>query len=156
MSFPKAPWWPPPPHSGPGCGRINLWKCTKNQAKPGNSSLNIAFHKTGMIFNESLKKNDFWPFLHFWLCQGLNGHFGLLGTKNNRPSSQRATCRKTEGVQSYVSMLGRYTPIELGLSEPKKWGLYGCSVKNADFGQFWGVDFECLLRLKYEFAWVSP
>ena len=66
-------------HSGPGCGRINLWKCTKNQAKPGNSSLNIAFHKTGMIFNESLKKIDFLPFLHFWLCQGLNGHFGLLG-----------------------------------------------------------------------------
>ena len=71
--------------------------------------------------------------MHFWLCQGLNGQFGLLGPKNNRPSSQTATCRKTEGVQSYVSMFGRYTPIELGLYEPRKWGLYGCSVKKADF-----------------------
>ena len=55
------------PHSGPGCGRINLWKCTKNQAKPGNSSLNIAFHKTGMIFNKSLKKMIF-------------GHFCIFGS----------------------------------------------------------------------------
>ena len=86
-----------------------------------------------MIFNESPPKIDFWPCLHFWLCQGQNGHFGLLGPKNNQPSSQTATCRKTEGVQSYVSMLGRYTPIELGLSEPKKWGLYVCSVKKSRF-----------------------
>ena len=77
----------PHPHSGPGCGRINLWKCTKNQAKPGNNTLNIVFHKTGMILNECPKKMIFWPFLHFWLCQGLNRHFGLLEPKKNKDNA---------------------------------------------------------------------
>ena len=83
-------------------------------------------------------------------------HFGQPGPKNGLPNGQTATYRKTKGIQSCLMIWGTYDPIESGPSDPKKWGLYGCSVKNADFGQLWGVDFECLLRLKYEFAWVSP
>ena len=30
--------------------------------------------------------------------------------------------RKTEVIQSYLRIWGRYTPIESGPSEPKKWG----------------------------------
>ena len=44
------------------------------------------------------------------------------------------TYQKTKVIQSYLRIWGRYDPIELDPSDPKKWGLYGCSVKNADFG----------------------
>ena len=39
-------------------------------------------------------------------------------------------------ILSYLRIWGRYDPIESGPSEPKKGGLYGCSVKkNRFFGQ---------------------
>ena len=41
--------------------------------------------------------------------------------------------RKTEGIQSYLRIWGTYDPIESELSDPKKGGLYGCSVKKTDF-----------------------
>ena len=45
-----------------------------------------------------------------------------------------AIYRKTKVIQSYLRMWGTYDPIELELSDPKKLGLYGCSVKKADLG----------------------
>ena len=88
-------------HNGPGWGRINLWKCTKNQAKPGNSTLNIAFHKTGMIFNESPQKIiKIRPFSHFCLSQGLNGHFGLLEPKKQPAEQPNGHLPENEGIQS--------------------------------------------------------
>ena len=44
----------------------------------------------------------------------------------------------TEVIQSYLRTWGSYDPIESGPSEPKKWGLYGRSVKKCRFsGQKW-------------------
>ena len=66
------------------------------------------------------------------------GHFGPSGPRNGPPSGQTATYRKTEGIQSYLRIWGTYDPIESGSSDPKKWGLYGCSVKKCRFsGQKW-------------------
>merc|ERR1711863_54972 len=61
------------------------------------------------------------------------GHFRQLGPYNGLPSSQTATFRKTEGIQSYLRICGCYDLIKSGLSEPKKKGFYGCSVKKSDF-----------------------
>ena len=41
--------------------------------------------------------------------------------------------RKTKVIQSYLSIWGTYDPIELGPSDPKKWGLYRRSVKKCRF-----------------------
>ena len=66
------------------------------------------------------------------------GHFGQSGPKNGPPSGRTASYRKTEVIQSYLRMWGSYDPIESGPSEPKKWGLYGRSVKKCTFsGQKW-------------------
>ena len=41
-------------------------------------------------------------------------------------------------IQSCLRIWGTYDPIESGSSDPKKWGLYGCSVKKCRFsGQKW-------------------
>ena len=61
------------------------------------------------------------------------GHFGQSGPRNDPPSGQTATYQKTEGIQSYLRIWGTYDPIESGPSDPKKWGLYGCSVKKCRF-----------------------
>ena len=53
--------------------------------------------------------------------------------KNGPPSGQTATYRKTEVIQSYLRIWGTYDPIELGPSDPKKWGLYRRSVKKCRF-----------------------
>ena len=53
------------------------------------------------------------------------GHFGQSGPRNGPPGGQTATYRKTEGIQSYLRIWGTYDPIELGPSEPKKWGFIG-------------------------------
>ena len=45
-----------------------------------------------------------------------------------------AIYRKTKVIQSYLRMWGTYDPIESEPSDPKKLGLYGCSVKKGDFG----------------------
>jgi hypothetical protein len=45
-----------------------------------------------------------------------------------------AIYQKTEVIQSYLRMWGTYDPIESEPSDPKKLGLYGCSVKKGDFG----------------------
>ena len=58
--------------------------------------------------------------------------------KNGPPSAQTATYRKTKSIQSYLRIWGRYYPIESGPSDPKKWGLYGCSVKKCRFLQIFG------------------
>ena len=49
--------------------------------------------------------------------------------KNDPPSGQTATYRKTEVIQSCLRIWGTYDPIESGSSEPKKWGFHRCSVK---------------------------
>ena len=61
------------------------------------------------------------------------GHFRQSVPENGPLSSRTGTYRKTEGIQSYLRTWGSYDPIELDPSEPKKWGLYGRSVKNAHF-----------------------
>ena len=63
-------------------------------------------------------------------------HFGQSGPKNGPPSGQTATYRKTKGIQSCLMIWGTYDPIESGPSDPKKWGLYGCSVKKC---RFWPI-----------------
>ena len=61
---------------------------------------------------------------------------GNWGQKNGLLSGQTATYRKPKAIQSYLRMWGSYDPTESGLSEPKKGGLYWCSVKkNRFFGQ---------------------
>ena len=53
------------------------------------------------------------------------GHFGQSGPENGLPSSRTGTYRKTEGIQSYLRIRGRYEPIESSLSEAKKLGFKG-------------------------------
>ena len=66
------------------------------------------------------------------------GHVRQLGPYNGLPSSQTATFRKTEGIQSYLRICGCYDLIKSGSSEPKKKGFYGCSEKKIRFsGYFW-------------------
>ena len=55
------------------------------------------------------------------------------GPENGPPSGQTVNCRKTKVIQSYLRIWGTFDPIESDPSDPKKWGLYGCSVKNEDF-----------------------
>ena len=71
-------------NSGSGGRRINLSKCTKNQAKRGNVTLTIAFHENEINFNESLKKllsakKTFLTLsmvtLHFFTLHLCNPHF---------------------------------------------------------------------------------
>ena len=60
--------------------------------------------------------------------------------KNRPPSGRTGSYRKTEVIQSYLRMWGSYDSIESGPSEPKKWGLYGRSVKKCRFsGQKWAA-----------------
>ena len=59
-------------------------------------------------------------FGHFCSFGPVKGNFGLLGPKNGLPRGQAATYQKTEGIQSYLGICGRYDPIELGPSEPTK------------------------------------
>ena len=61
------------------------------------------------------------------------GHFGQPGPLNGPSSGQTVTYRKTEGIQSYPRIWGTYDPIESDPSDPKKGGLYGCSVKKCRF-----------------------
>ena len=57
---------------------------------------------------------------------------------DRKTARRTASYRKTEVIQSYLRMWGSYDPIESGPSEPKKWGLYGRSVKKCTFsGQKW-------------------
>merc|ERR1711873_177533 len=58
-----------------------------------------------------------------------NGQNPARRPKNSPPSSQTATYQKTEVIQSYLRIWGTYDPIELGPSEPKKWGFHRCSLK---------------------------
>ena len=53
--------------------------------------------------------------------------------KNGPPSSQTASYQKTEVTQSYLRIWWTYGHIESDPSDPKKWGLYGCSVKKYRF-----------------------
>ena len=84
-----------------------------------------------IYFEVDHKKTGFGPKNSIFGPQ--KGHFGQSGPRNGPPGSQTATYRKTEGIQSYLRIWGTYDPIESGPSDPKKWGLYRRSVKNADF-----------------------
>ena len=57
------------------------------------------------------------------------GHFGHSRPENGPPSGQTATSQKYKVIQRYLRIWGTYDPIELGPSEPKKWGFHRCSVK---------------------------
>ena len=71
----------------------------------------------------------------FWAKKGQNPAWK---PENNPPSGKTATYQKTEVIQSYLRIWGTYDPIESGPSDPKKWGLYGRSVKKCTFlGQKW-------------------
>ena len=52
---------------------------------------------------------------------------------NDPPSGQMIIYRKTECIQSYLRIWGRYDPIESGPSDTKKWGLYRRSVEKSRF-----------------------
>ena len=79
-----------------------------------------------MIFGQ---KTHFFP---WWLWP--------IMANNDPPSGQMIIYRKTECIQSYLRIWGRYDPIESGLSDPKKWVLYRCSVKKSRFsGQKWAL-----------------
>ena len=45
--------------------------------------------------------------------------------ENGLPSDRTDIYRKTEGIQSYLRIWGRYDPIEPGLFEAKKVGYMG-------------------------------
>ena len=69
-----------------------------------------------------------------------NGQNPARRPENGPPSGQTATYRKTKGIQSYVRMWGWNVSIKLSPPEPKKWGLYGCSVKKwGFFKQKWAL-----------------
>ena len=53
------------------------------------------------------------------------GHFGQSVPKNGPPSGQTATYRKTEGIQSYLRIWGRYVPVESNPLSPDKGGYMG-------------------------------
>ena len=80
------------------------------------------------------EKMDFWPKNNTFGPK--KAHFGQSSPKNGLLSGQTATYRKTKGIQSCLMIWGTYDPIELGPSDPKKWGLYGCSVKKC---RFWPI-----------------
>ena len=48
-----------------------------------------------------------------------------LGNWCQKPAFRAGIYRKTEGIQSYLGIWGRYDPIEPGLSEAKKVGYMG-------------------------------
>ena len=109
---------PPPPlpgrgHSGPRGRRINLSKCMKNQTKWDIFTLNIAFPKTGKLFNESPQKNDFQPFFHFWPCQ-----VPLWAVGAEKQPAERPPTEKPKVFQKYLRTWGegRNDHIELGPS----------------------------------------
>ena len=54
-------------------------------------------------------------------------------TENGPPSGQTTNCRKTEAIRSNLRIWGTCDSIESDPSDPKKWGLYGCSVKKWRF-----------------------
>ena len=79
---------------------------------------------------------------NMWQNKLFLGHIGQSGPRNGQPSSQTATYQKTEGTQSYLRIWGTYDPIESGPSDPKKIGLYGCSVKKCRFWTPWEPMFD--------------
>ena len=80
-----------------------------------------------IYFEVDHKKTGFGPKNSIFGPQ--KGHFGQSGPRNGPPSGQTGTYRKTEGIQSYLRIWRSCHPIELGPSEPKKWGFHRCSVK---------------------------
>ena len=72
---------------------------------------------------EDLQKKSFWAENSTFGPK--KGHFGQSGPRNDPPSGQTATYQKTEGIQSYLRIRGRYEPIEASLSEAKKGGYMG-------------------------------
>ena len=68
MKFLWSEMTPPPPHSGPGWGRINFWKCTKKETKRDNNTLNIVFPRTRLFLMKVLKKMHF---CYFCFCEGV-------------------------------------------------------------------------------------
>ena len=61
--------------------------------------------------------------------------FRLGGRKTARRAAKRPPTGKPKlsRVTSGYGDWGTYDPIELGPSEPKKWGCIGVAYKNADF-----------------------
>ena len=51
--------------------------------------------------------------------------FGQSGPENGLLNGRTDIYRKTEGIQSYLRIWGRYDPIEPGLFEAKKVGYMG-------------------------------
>ena len=78
------------------------------------------------------KKTDFRPVFRF-SAKRKNGRFSVILAGTGSVCQQTATYQKTESFQSYLRIWGTYDPIELGPSDPKKWGLYRRSVKKCRF-----------------------
>ena len=101
---------------------------------------NVVFLVSGHDGNEEIggcaQQIDFWPKNRL-----LGPKRGTLGNRGRKTARQTAIYRKTKVIQSYLRIWGTYDPIESGSSDPKKWGLYGCSVKKCRFsGQKWAPE----------------
>ena len=77
----------------------------------------VCLRKKNGLYGHSIEKNS--------IFSPKKGHFGQLVPENGLPSGQTGIYRKTEGIQSYLGIWGRYDPIESGLSEAKKVGYMG-------------------------------
>ena len=83
-------------------------------------------------------------------CNWIICIFGPLGPYSSLPNCRMGTFRKTKGIQIYFRIWGCYDPIGSALPEPKRAGLYGCSVNKSDFsielyrfiGLYWIIGFH--------------
>ena len=62
--------------------------------------------------------------------------FGQLKPWNGLQNIQMDPYQKSKDIQRFPWMCRKHYSIDLSLSESKKWGLYGCSVKKADLVKF--------------------
>ena len=102
----------------------------KNATKYDILPLTVVFPETRVIFDDSPIKIDFQAFFNF-------GIWAIVAKKQHAKLPD-ATYRKTEDIQSYISIWGRYNPFETGPSERKKSKIYEYRVKKQIFEQKMG------------------
>jgi len=86
-------------------------------------------------------KNEFWAEKQHFRPQ--KRPLWAIGAIKRSAEPPNGHLPETKCIKSCLRIWGRYDPIESGPSEPKKWGLYGCSVKKS---RFWGQKCSFLAR----------